>query len=748
MLLERAKTELGQFGRGGVVRFPKDKMRAGDFTLKTALKQLDEVLVDPKVDVVWAFGLLASAAAVQRATTGRLRKPVVAPFVLSSASGPLEKLDGARSNLSYVVLTPPLTRDLKALRAIRPIRHVAYLLPQAVRAALPRMEPVLRSEAKKVGVRLHFASGADPRAVVMGLPADIDAVYVGPDPRRTPELLSALVAALVERRLPSFSQLGRPEVEQGLLMGLGGIENGTRLARAVAVNTDAILQGEPAGTLSYAFQQVEDLVVNRETARRLGLALSWAVLSEADLLGPSGQKEARQLNLQQVVEEVRERNLTLRANKEELEAARQSVREAFGALLPALDASVSGVWSDPDGATPVSPERRLSWSGDATQVVLNEPALARLTINKHLQDATGFDNRAAILDTVRDAAVAYLEVLRSRVTEQVQRDNLKVTRTELSQARLRKRLGKGTQSEVVRLETQLATNQRNVIDAVASRNVREIELLRLLNLASEERFVPEDVSLESSALMRRGERLQRYLGGPERFRVLREFMGREALENAPELKASARRLAAQQRQALSQKLAPFLPQISLSAGVTHQFATGGEGDNPSPETQAIFQQNPVNWQVAVNANLRLWEGNARYARIRQEQATARGQALDLEARRIQIEANIRGALHRAGAAFAAIRLQNDAAAAADENLVLVQEAYASGKRDIISLVDAQNQALTARLNANTAIYDFLIDLLDVQRAMGRFDLLMSDAEVDGFFERLQTFAVMKEASRE
>ena len=366
--------------------------------------------------------------------------------------------------------------------------------------------------------------------------------------------------------------------------------------------------------------------------------------------------------------------------------------------------------------------------------------MAQVTINKHLRDATRFDNRTAVLDTVRSASVGYLNVLRARVTEKIQRDNLKVTRTELAQARLRQEVGSGSRSEVVRLENQLATNRRNVIDAVASRNVNEIELLRLLNRASEDRFIPEDVSLESSKLMNNGQRLQSYMTGPDRFAILRRFIALEAINNAPELKAGASRLAAQQREALSRKLTPFLPQISISGSVTHQFATAGEGT--SEDAQAFFPLNEFSWQVGVTASLSLWEGNARYARIAQEQAEARSQDLDLQARRIRIEADVRTALHQAGASYAAIGLQRDAADAANENLTLVGESYGRGKADIITLVDAQNQALTGQLDANTAVYDFLVDLLEVQRSMGRFDFWMSESEVDDFFQRLSVFATL------
>ncbi|MGF1508425.1 MAG: TolC family protein [Myxococcota bacterium] len=745
-LLEKARVELENFGHTGPNLFPKNKARTGDFTLGTVTRHLDDALADPDVDIIWAFGPIGSAAAVERAMAGRLDKPVVAPFVPEPMSRLLRSVDRDTSYLSYVVFTPALSRDLKALLSVRPVRHLAYVMARPLLEAIPATERALKADAEKVGVRLHVVSGRDPQALIQGLPSDIDAVYVGFDPQQRARDTEALAEALIARQLPSFSQIGRLEVERGLFMGLGGPENGERLARAVAVNTDAILAGESPGTLDYRFQRVENLVINVVTAKALGLSLPWAVISEAELIGKAQAKDRKALTLYGVVQEARERNLILQANDQGLEASQQSVREATGALLPALEGSINGVWRDPDGATGFSPEQSLSWSGTASQVVVNEPALAQLSINRHLRDATRFDNRTAVLDVVQSASIGYLNVLRAGVTERIQRDNLKVTKTQLVQAQLRVEVGTGSRSEVVRLENQLANNRTSVIDAVASRNISEIQLLQLLNLASEEPIVLEDVSLEDSPLMASGERLQAFMDGPARFRILRQFMAQEALTYAPELKAGASRLAAQKRSLLSNQLALFIPRVSVSGSVTNAIATGGEGT--SAEDQAIFAQNPFDWQVGVNATLGLWEGNARYARIRRERAEARSQALDLDAARIQIQADLRSTLHQAGASYAAIGILREAADAADENLTLIQEAYARGKEDIITLVDAQNQALTGRLNTNTAVYDFLIDLLDVQRAMGRFALLLSEAEVDDFFQRLQSFANTQVSDRD
>ncbi len=741
-LLKLAQKELSSFGYEVDGLFPEDKARVGDFTLATALLQLDALDADPAVEVIWAFGPIASTAAVRRALDGRLSKAVVAPFVLSATSQLLREKRGAARQLSHLIFDSTLREDLEALKGIGPMRRVAFLIPSFIREVLPEVEGILGAEAARSGVELLFVSEPDVESLLRALPADIDALYVGFDPRRSESDLEALARGLIARNLPSFSQVGRVEVERGLMMGLGSTENALRLARAVAVNTDAILRGEAPEHLSYALQRVERLVVHAGTAKALGRSLSWALLSEAELVGLAEPEDARKLSLLGVVKEVEALNLVLRANREELEAREQSVREARGALLPRLDFGFNGALNDPDAANPLNPERSLTWSGNASQVIVNEPALAQLSVQEHLRDATRFDNRTATLEVVQSAAISYLSVLRALVGERVQRENLRVTKTQLSLAQIRQQVGSGSRSEQVRLESQLANNRSSVIDAIASRNVAEIDLRRLLNRGSEDPMVLEDVSLETSPLMKSGQRLHVYLEGPAGFEVLRQFMALEALRNAPELQASAARLAAQERLVLSNQLSLFLPFVSVTAGVTSVIATGGAGT--SPEEQAIFAIDPLAWRLGFAASWRIWEGNARYARIRREQAIARGQDLDLQARRVEVEAKLRSALHRAAASYAGIRLQRLAAEAAAENLRLVSEGFGRGKENVITLVDAQSQALTAQLGANTAAYEYMIDLLQVQRAMGRFALIQTEEEVEDFFRRLRAFAANEE----
>ena len=143
--------------------------------------------------------------------------------------------------------------------------------------------------------------------------------------------------------------------------------------------------------------------------------------------------------------------------------------------------------------------------------------------------------------------------------------------------------------------------------------------------------------------------------------------------------------------------------------------------------------------LALRASLPLFTGGERTSALRR----TRLELSELEKRREllaqRIEQGIRSALHRVGASSAGIDLSRVSAEASRRNLELVADAYGQGAIDIIDLLDAQNAALIADEQAANAVYDFLIDLLEAQRAAGTIPLVMNADERAAFVERLRSF---------
>ena len=76
---------------------------------------------------------------------------------------------------------------------------------------------------------------------------------------------------------------------------------------------------------------------------------------------------------------------------------------------------------------------------------------------------------------------------------------------------------------------------------------------------------------------------------------------------------------------------------------------------------------------------------------------------------------------------------------AQEALELTQTAYSSGSVNIIQLIDAQNNFLNAQLARASAIYNFMINAIQLERTMGYYFLLNSKEDNAEFQQRFLGF---------
>ncbi|MCI0695717.1 hypothetical protein L0337_27405 [candidate division KSB1 bacterium] len=106
-----------------------------------------------------------------------------------------------------------------------------------------------------------------------------------------------LVAGLNQRRLPSFSYLGRAEVEKGVMASYAPTNDLTRRARRIASNIQRILKGEDAGNIPVDFSSASQLTINMATVHAIGFYPNWKTLTEAELLNQEEMKAGRTLSL-------------------------------------------------------------------------------------------------------------------------------------------------------------------------------------------------------------------------------------------------------------------------------------------------------------------------------------------------------------------------------------------------------------------------------------------------------------------
>ncbi len=729
------------------VEFPQDKQIVGDWTPNRVRMAVDSLLADPEVDVVLVLGVFGPAYVARR---GELSKPVLAAVILDPEvqgvpieirEQPIPGREGRERvrvsgvpNLSYLAYNRDLLRQVQTFREIAFFSRVTILTLQPFDEEIGELRSNLIRKFETLDVEVTVVPvGKSVATALAEIPSDTEAVLVDFLPHLTNAEFEQLVQGLISRRLPSFSLVGQSDVRRGVMAGLQLERDDLRLVRRVALNLLAILLGEEAQELPVDFDLDEQLTINMATASAVGVDPTFILLTEAELIDEPTIPSARRLSLARAVREASNVSLDLLAAERRVAAGLQLVKEARSSLLPQASVAGTGIFIDKDRATSFQGQRQVSGSVGASQLLYSERNKSGYDIEREQQIFRQEGRFQLRLDVIFEAAQSYLNVLRAKTIERIRRSNLRLTRSNLNLAQERVDIGSAGRDEALRWLSQIAVDRRSVIDSSAQRYQAEIAVNRVLNRPLEERFETVEAGLDDPELTTSFERLRPYIQSPGSFQVFREFMTEEAYEASPELKQLDAAVRAQERVVLATKRAFYVPTFGVDAELAF-VKNGGEPSPLPPEAP-----NGLDWTVAVQATLPIFQGGALRAQRTRAQIELDQLTIERDATSLLIGERIRSQLYRASASFAGIQLAQEAASAALENLGIVRDAYSEGAVDILKLLDAQNQALIAELDAANAVFDHLIDLMAVQRAVGRFDYFRSPQERDSFLRNLDAF---------
>ena len=148
---------------------------------------------------------------------------------------------------------------------------------------------------------------------------------------------------------------------------------------------------------------------------------------------------------------------------------------------------------------------------------------------------------------------------------------------------------------------------------------------------------------------------------------------------------------------------------------------------------------PNDYNIGVNLKIPIFNQNRRNidlktAKIQKDQLT-----FNEENFKRDLERRINDAVLSMINEIVNIELSEVSAESAKEGLALTQTSYTEGAVNIAQLIDAQRNYLQAQLDQSSAIYNYLIATLNMEREIGYFFLLHSPEENKAFFERYNQF---------
>ncbi|MEM7361024.1 MAG: TolC family protein [Pseudomonadota bacterium] len=662
-------------------------------------------------------------------------KPTVLPLVINAqlAGFPLTGESSGKANLHYLSVDFDFGKVLQSYQSIAPFTR-------AVIAADPSVERNLGSsvisqakvQAKQAGVELQVQPfGGDADLFIQQLPADTEVVLYGFLPSANTKQIQSLIDAVNSEGILSYALTGEELVRKGAFATQTAETDWAKLARRTALHIQEILMGAPAAELPVLFESSDRLMINMATSRQIRIAPGFDIQSDAILLNAETDDPALRYSLSKVAELALHANLELFLRRIQSEIAQSVEKEVSASLLPQVGASVDYLVRRDETEIVKSgglAESAFSGSISVTQLLYSESLRADIDIQKYLVLSEQELVREVELDITQAAVNAYLNVLRQKTALEQAYLDLDLTRENYRLAENRVGVGVQTAADLYRWESELANAKQTVLRAKSSFKQQKQKLNQLLNRPIDEDFSTTAENLQNPTLMISDSRVINLIRNTYDLEVLTAHFVAIGLERAPELKQIQAVMGANRRQLKSDRNAYWSPDVSLFAEYTETFDEERTAGGPSAEGN--------DWNVGVQLSIPLFEGGARSERIAQSRLAVQESEISHRDMSNRIEQQIRSNVASTHASYHSIPLAERSKEAAKNNFDLINESYAEGSKGITDVLDAQDALITAREASLSAVYRFLIDLMDLQRSIGAYDFFLSDEQRSDLIDEL------------
>ena len=693
-----------------------------DWSTSKAQEVLKKLQNDPKVNMIITVGIVSANTALKEK---ELKKPTFAPYLLQLNQHP----KAHKQNFNYLAFGTPFTVALKDFLSVTSFKNMTLITDEKLSNSLPDAMDNLKESALQKGINLHIVVCNSKSAPSQQIPLDTQAVMLTPLPSLSPKSKQKLIDDLVQKHLPSYSFGDDLKVSEGIMMSSVSAENTSRRIRQLALNIQAVLRGENPEKLSNEFDDEHQLVINLNTASRVGVYPPFNVLNKAKVIGSDEPLQADSLTLSDVAKLAIKNNLYIIAGQLGVKAEDENIKEVRSVLLPHISGDLSYTQQNSDNVYVKQgfyAENSTAGSIKLHQVLFSEKALAALEIQKKMKAATQAQQRTLEMDVVERATTMFLNILIAQTQLKVEKENLKLTQSNLKMARGRVNAGTSDLSDVYHWESRIATSKQRVLSAKAAVEKAQDALNFILHRPITQRVKTLPATLDNPDLIVGNKELLSLITNENDVRLINDYFVQEGLKSASELQVFDNKIAAQKRKLISDKRAYYTPNLELVGEVSRVF------DEKRDPAASFSLKDKTNWNAGVVLSLPLYEGGAKDASYSRSRLQLQQLQVSKEEEKSFIEQQIREDLHTIRFSYPSIELTKQAAQAAQKSFELVQNNYAKGTRSMTDLLVAQNASLLANQESASAIYKFLKDLMHLQRDIGQFDFFMNSAERTSF----------------
>ncbi|WP_353780013.1 TolC family protein [Winogradskyella sp. 3972H.M.0a.05] len=735
-LLDQLMTQIkAVVGEDADINFPRNSILTNNFNLERA-KQNYETLLSNETDIILAFGVVNSKVVSSQSSH-------VKPTILFGAVNKdfnvldLSKEVSGIDNFTFLIESESFLEDFQKFKELTEFDTVGIVIEKPLVDFLP-LQQVFDDEFEILNANYKIIPFDTLQDITSNLEG-IDAVYMAGGFFLSDDEIRSLASTFIEKKLPSFTSLSVAQVKNGIMATQHSDENFEQFIRRIALSVEGYINGKPLSEMPVFIDYNQRLTINFNVAEQVNVTIKYSLINDTDFVGDIENAIAKKTyNLLEIIDEVVNENLSLQSDRRSVDLSEQDVKSAKSNYYPSVNANATGTYIDPDIAEfsqGQNPEFSTDGSITLQQTVFSEAANANITIQKELLKAQEETFNASQLDAIFSASNAYFTALILKANLQIQLRNLNLTKKNLQIAEQNYEAGESGKSDMLRFQSELAQNTQAMIEAVNNLEQSFLSLNQLLNNPLDTEIDIEDTELGKGVFEQYNyDELTTLLDDPKLREPFIAFLVEEAKQNAPELKALGYNLNATDRQIKLYGTGRFIPTIALQGQYNRNFSRSGKG------SALPFPGYPNdNYNVAASLSIPIFNQNTN--NINKQIALIQKDQLEInkENSELAIDANIRSGVLNLINQISNIELSRVSESSAEEALDLTQTSYSSGAVTVIQLIDAQNNYLNAQLASINATYNYLINALQLERYLGYYFLLNSEADNTEFRQRFLEF---------
>ncbi len=543
-----------------IANFPKDLIFTGDWTEKGAIAASDKALAS-RARMVISLGYFSSNYYTEKKNKNK--------YVVTIDQYGLRDFGDHFFNPIQ-----QMTSDFTTFKVLNPqIKKTAILMNETYYKTRTDWDSFISKKLKEKNCDLSFVVipvNTNISASLGKIPKDVDSAFVTPLYNLSSEQRKELYKQLLNKKLPTFSSVGKEDVELGAMLGTSTFDVDKKLAEATSFNIHGVLHGQAVKNEKIPFYDDKVIFYNSDTGEALNYTPPLRLLNNSTVIS---NKPKTTYDLDTLIRTLDDSNLDIVRKRFLINSARRSVASAYLRYLPTLrldlgyqtyNSGYANTYSDIPtsvGAFTVAMDQVLYSPDLVTNIIVKHK---KLKFNKAEADLTKANTEYHI-------ANLYIETLMLGNMLKIQEEYVQETRENLAIARVREKTGKCGYEEVFRWAGEVSEAEKKLLSMQADYKNLKIQINKLLNKNQKEDIVFKPLTANDPAFFSSDLHIIDHVRDPKKLGQFTDMLVKEVQYLSPETTKLKAAIAMKKAEMSNYGQKFFMPNAKMSLEYQTQF---------------------------------------------------------------------------------------------------------------------------------------------------------------------------------